>query len=66
MICAICGCALRGFADGEMVERRVAAAVTGASQAGTRNEKVLVCRDDDACGARRLENERRREAGENT
>ena len=23
MICALCGCELRGFADGEMVERRV-------------------------------------------
>ena len=66
MICAICGCPLRGFADGEMVERRVTAPPGTAKRIVSRNEKVLVCRDDDACGARRLANERRRETGENT
>ena len=67
MICALCACELRGFADGEMVERHVTPPATGtARRAGPRNEKMLVCREDDACGRRRLENERRREAGENT
>lgn len=53
VICALCGCELRGFADGVMVARRVSTPHAKASR-----EKVLVCKDDDACGARREESAR--------
>ena len=61
MRCALCGCELKGFADGEMIERRVTVKVgPGAASRGTRTtERVLVCRDDDGCGKRRAENEKK-------
>jgi hypothetical protein len=48
-----------------MVERRVTAEWAGfPGKRKTQIAKVLVCRDDDACGARRYEAEEKRNAGE--
>jgi hypothetical protein len=65
MICALCGCELRGFADGVMVERLVPREERfPLGSKLSRTERVLVCRDDDDCGARRIEAEQKRNAGE--
>jgi hypothetical protein len=65
MICALCGCELRGFADGVMVEMRLGTYWRGLpGQPKNAKQKVLVCADDDACGKRRLESEAKRDAGE--
>jgi hypothetical protein len=63
--CALCGCELKGFSDGVMVEMRLGTYWRGfPGQTKNAKQKVLVCRDDDACGKRRLEAEQKRNVGE--
>jgi hypothetical protein len=65
MKCTFCGAALRGIDDTRTLT--VAQANRGRHSreiAGGRHDKVVVCRDIDACNARVAEQERRRVAGE--
>jgi hypothetical protein len=64
MICAFCGCALRSLNDARTLSVSQANRGRVREIAGGRSDKVVVCRDIDACNSRVAAAERRRVAGE--